>query len=52
MNKKSIIHLVTKTNEDATKVLFSGSVFTVKLCDKRALFILCKYIFMTSQLMR
>ena len=52
MNKKSIIHLVTKTNEDATKVLFSCSMFAVKLCDKRALFIFCKYIFITSQLMR
>ena len=52
MNKMSIIHLVTKTNEDATKVLFSCSMFAVKLCDKRALFIFCKYIFITSQLMR
>ena len=45
MNKKSIIHLVTKTNEDATKVLFSCSMFAVKLCDKRALFIFCKYMY-------
>ena len=52
MNKNSIIHLVTKTNEDATKVLFSCSMFAVKLCDTRALFIFCKYIFITSQLMR
>ena len=45
MNKKSIIHLVTKTNEDATKVLFSCSMFAVKLCDTRALFIFCIYIY-------
>ena len=45
MNKKSIIHLVTKTNEDATKVLFSCGMFAVKLCDKRALFIFCKYMY-------
>ena len=48
MNKKSIIHLVTKTNEDATKVLFSCSMFAVKLCDTRALFIFCKYIYNIS----
>ena len=45
MNKMSIIHLVTKTNEDATKVLFSCSMFAVKLCDKRAIFIFCKYMY-------
>ena len=48
MNKKSIIHLVTKTNEDATKVLFSCRMFAVKLCDTRALFIFCKYIYNIS----
>ena len=48
MNKKSIIHLVTKTNEDATKVLFSCSMFAVKLCDTKTLFIFCKYIYNIS----